>query len=177
MTGSPPELDEAISRAINRGQVIEAMHLSESRRLVQYEHIWSEVKCHLDQLERFAAETASEFHLTYDDVSHEISEREMQIRCAISDQFHQLQIQHISDLLGHEKEQLLKFAREQIRPVKAVQSRHSQARIASSGKDFDTAVNLAEQAKLREVPELRRREAVVRTEFLIGRAEMIERQK
>jgi hypothetical protein len=44
MTGSPPELDEAMSRTINRGQFIEAMRLSESRRLVQYEHIWSEVK-------------------------------------------------------------------------------------------------------------------------------------
>jgi hypothetical protein len=126
------------------------------------------VKCHLDQLERFAAETASEFHSTYDDVSHEISEREMQIRCAISDQFHQLQIQHISNLAGYEKQHLLKFAREQIRPVKGVQSLHSQARLAASGKDFDTAVNLTEQAKLREVPELRRREAVVRNEFLTG---------
>jgi hypothetical protein len=168
---------EELRNASDRGQFIEAQFLSESLQLAQNDQIWSIVKVYLDELERHAAETAEQYRTASEMLSLRISDQETEIREAISDEFHELQVRHVSDLVAHEKQHLLKYARERLRPVHGVRNLQAQARKAAMGKDFDTAEEFALRAKQRETPELERREGVVRNEFLMGRAEIIERQK
>jgi hypothetical protein len=105
-------------------------------------------KPYLSALVQAVLETEEEFRAMRRALSKRFFDREMVLRVEISDQFHAIQARHLSELMAHEKEFLLRFAR-------------------------DRARHLSKQAK----SDLEQRKVDVTNEYLVSRAEILGRQK
>lgn len=106
-----------------------------------------------------------------------IGNQEMLIRKRVSDIFRELQIRHIEVLVEFEKEYLLKFARDRVRPVANAVVMREQAKLAAMNKDFARAEDLKHQAELCQEQEDQRREEFIRTTYLDGRRKIMDKQR
>ena len=106
-----------------------------------------------------------------------IGNQEMMIRKRVSDIFRELQIRHIEVLVEFEKEHLLKFARDRVRPIANVTVMREQAKLAAVNKQFARAEDLKHQAEIAENQEQMRREEFVRTTYIDGRRKIMDKQR
>lgn len=106
-----------------------------------------------------------------------ISNQEILIRRKVSNIFHELQVQHIEVLLHIEKENLLKFAKEQFRMIPEVLEIKEQAKLAAYNLQYESAILMKERAEQVEEEELQRREDVVKGQFYSRRSVVLIKQK
>ncbi|OHT09840.1 hypothetical protein TRFO_21122 [Tritrichomonas foetus] len=171
------DLEEQLENAIEQCDFTLASQIKEKILELQQNSQDNTIQMYIDSFSELAKNCKDDLEEEINNLDESISNQEMLIRRKVSNIFHELQVKHVEALIEVEKDNLLKYAKEKLRPVPEATELREQAKLAGFNKKFEQATKLKEKAEKVENKEMSKREEIIKNEYFSRRKLVLTKQK
>lgn len=170
------ELFEQFQQACMNCEFDKASEIKRQMDLEEREDKDGQFTRHVESITNLVNDCKAQYEQECSDLKEALANHELIVRKKISEIFRELQIRHVEVLVEYEKENLLKYTRDKMRPMPHVEELRKQAKLAAYNQKFAQAEDLKHQAALLEESTRNQRDDI-KQRYLKGRADIMNKQK